>query len=360
VRSELTGPDPFDLPAPATAPLVVVSAEEYRLTRYLVLHRRWCPCTRKQPGPPRRWHHALGARDLRHLLEQVWPHDTPPGFAVRDLAGRVALAACRPLLPIHPYHRTLMKEQNTMDKVTVLACPDATGKFIVHDPACGHPARLRAAKNGTGQHRTVASLPELVRDLYPANTLEAEGLDVIVERDFEVRDCTPLPVEEPAEESFEDRVAKAVLASYSALVALATTADTVDGLCARELTLRLEQRHATTSVARRASANLTTGDVRAHLVASSECAAWVGVRAGAEVDLPQDATDMDRAKRWVATARAMVRRFDEQWRRSMEDGGTAMGRAFKEAEEEGRRRFVNHATDALQPVADLMEPRGSW
>jgi len=360
VRSELTGPDPFDLPAPATAPLVVVSAEEYRLSRYLVLHRRWCPCTRERHGPSRRWHYALEARDLRDLLTQVWPHDTPPGFAVRDLAGRVALAACRPLLPIHPYHRTLMKEQNTMEKVPVLACPDATGKFIVHDPACGHAARLRAAKNGTGQHRTVASLPELVRDLYPAKTLEAEGLDMVMERDFEVRDCTPLPVEEPAEESFEDRAGKAVLASYSALVALATTAATVDSERARDATQRLEQRHATTSLTRRPSANLTTGDVRTHLVASSECAAWVGVQVGAEVDLPQDATDMDKAKRWVATARAMVRRFDEQWRNAMEEGGTSMGRAFKEAEEEGRRRFVNHATDALQPVADLMEPRGNW
>lgn len=358
MQGELTGPDPFDRPADRDAPLVAVVVYEYRLSRYLVVHRRWCPCERETPYRPR--HRSVSARDLRHLLEQVWPHDTPPGFATRDLARRCGIAACAPPLPIHPWHRTLMKEHNTMEKVLVLVCPDATGKFIVHSTTCGHAARLRAAKNGTGITAHVASLPELVVAVCPPEKLAGEGrIEETMEQDFEVRDCTPLPVEEVHDEDPpEVRAQRAVLRAYSALVALATTAATVDNERARDASKRLEQRHATTSVARRASANLSTGDVREHLIASSECAAWVSVRAAAEDELPADASDLDKAKRWVATARAMVHRFEKQWKCGRDEGGTAMGRAFLEAEEEGRLRFIRHAEDALHEVTELMEQRG--
>lgn len=345
--------DPYD--QPLSFGLVGVSVEEYGLSRFLVIHRRWCACARDRASPARRWHH-LQVHDLRDLLQQVWPHDAPPGFATRDLARRCAVAACAPPLPIHPYHRTLMKEHNTMGKIPVLACPDATGKFIVHDPACGHAARIRAAKNGTGQHRTVASLVDLVRDLYPATTLEQEGLDMVMDQDFEIRDCTPLPVEPLSDdEPLDKQVERAVLRAYSALVALHTTAGTVDAERARDAARRLEQRLASTSLIHRPAANLTITDVRDHLVASSECTAWAGVRQAAEDGLPDDANDLERAKRWVATARAMVVRLERQWRNGMEEGGTAMGRAFHEAEVEGRRRFVTRADDALHEVMALVE-----
>lgn len=357
---ELTGPDPFDRPASRDAPLVAVVVQEYRMSRYLVLHRRWCPCERETQYRPR--HRSVSARDLRHLLEQVWPHDAPPGFSTRDLARRCGIAACGPPLPIHPWHRTLMKEHNTMTTVDVLVCPDATGKFIVHDATCGHVPRLRASKDGSGQRHMVASLPDLVRAMYAPETLEGTGnLEQIMESDYEVRDCTPLPVEEQAEpETFEEKAGAAVLRADRALVALYSHAITIDEERARACTQRLEQRHATTTVKRRPSANLTASDVREHLAASAECAAWVGVCMGAEEGMAADASDMEKAKRWVATARAMVKRFENQWRHGGDEGGTAMGRAFAQAEEEGRRRFVLHATDALHEVAELMEKRGTW
>lgn len=355
------GPDPYDRPADRDAPLVAVVVEELRLSRFLIIHRRWCPCDWR--------HHTLArarrpaeVRDLRHLLEVMWPHDAVPGFATRDLARRCALAACSPPLPIHPWHRTLMKEHNTMTLVSVLACPDATGKFIVHDPTCGHAARIRAAKDGTGQHHRVACLPDLVRAMYPAEALEGAGsLAEIMEANYEIRDCTPLPVDEPDEpETFEKKAGAAVLRAYEALKALHATALDTDEQRAHEAARRLEQRFALTP-ARRTSGNLRMDDVRGHLAASSECAAWIGVQAGAAEELAPDASELEKAKRWVATARAMVRRFEaEVWLDAEEEGGTAMGRAFARAEQQGRRRFVRHVSDALHEVTELMEKRGTW
>lgn len=362
---ELTGPDPYDRPADRDAPTVAVVVEELRLSRFLIIHRRWCPCA-WEPHTAARARHPLQVRDLRHLLEVVWPHHAVPGFATRDLAGRCALAACRPPLPIHPWHRTLMKEHNTMNAMPVLVCPDATGKFVVHDPACGHGARMRAAKDGSGQRHTVASLPDLVRAMHAPETLAGEGaLEQIMESEYEVRDCTPLPVENPAEEktpqeAHQDTMGWAVLRAYNALTSLYATAVAVDSQRARDAAQRLEQRLATTAPRRRPAGNLTPYDIHQHWAASTECGAWVAVKAGAEEQLAQQASDMDRAKLWVATARAMVKRFETQWRHGGDEGGTAIQRAKREAEEEGRRQFVVRVTDALHEVAELMEKRGNW
>lgn len=343
--SELTGPDPFDPPDNPTARMEV-AVMEYRFSRHAVIHRPLCGCPRDHYNPARVWR-RVRVCGLRDLLAKLWPNELLPDFATRDFAYRIRLALCGPALPVHPYHRTLMKE-SPMPQIPVVACPDRAAKFLVHRPGCLHQDAVEAAAKGTGLAHEVESLADLVRAMYAPETLEPTGsLEDIMDHDFEVQDCVSLP----RGEGLEALVERALLRAYSALVALATTAEAVDAQRARDAADYLARRGTVPSHRR---SPLLSRDVANHLAASSQMAAWVSVRQDAESEMPEGADDAEKARRWVAAAKGMAARFERDWKLGSDEGGTLMQAAFAKAAEVGRRRFLLHVEDALHEVSDLL------
>ena len=339
---------------------VRVVVEEYRLGRFMVIHASACRCPIHPARRSRRLHY-LETRSLPEVLLEVWPHDFlgPQGYdaTLRTLASRSCLGACQPQLIVPPTLAPLMRQEPPVAEIPVMVCPDATGKQIVHAPHCQHAARLRASKDGTGKEFCVDSLHTLVPLVLPDFP---GGVDTAADSEFEVRDCVRnLPTVPPTPVPLATKLQVARKRAYSALVALYSTAQTVDAERARDAHMRLEQRVAAPE-RRRASANLQVHDVRDHLVAASEAAAWLGVRREAEEPdaapgLWETLDDQGKADRWVKAAmraRAMYRNRREG---GAEQGGTDMGKAFKDAAETGVTQFLNAVNQALHEVDDLRE-----
>lgn len=339
---------------------VDVTVVVYRLSRLAVIHDRRCSC-RIYPVPAGRQVQYRTATSLPALLMDVWPDDflMEGGYeaTVRAQARRACLAPCQPPIIIPPTLRPLMRQEPPLPEIHVMVCPDATGKQIVHDPHCDHAARQRASKEKTGSAFLVTSLHALVPlalPNFPGNVEE------VAASEFEVRDCVRnLPTTDPTPVPLATKLAVARKRAYSALVALYTTAQTIDGERARGAAQRLEQRLATTSERRRQGANLRVPDVWEHLVAASEAACWAGVRQSAEdpdaagPGYWQSLDDQGKADRWVKAALEARERYRVQEERGREDGGTVMGRAFAEAEAAGRLAFRQQVSQALTEVDEL-------
>lgn len=337
-----------------------VTVVVYRLSRFAVIHERACSC-RIYPVPLSRQVRYLTATSLQGLLPELWPEDFlgEDGYdtTVRALARRVCLGACQPPLIIPATLRPLMRQEPPVPETHVLVCPDATGKQIVHDPFCDHAARLRASKEGTSSAFLVTSLHALVPLVLPNFPGTVED---VAASEFEVRECVRnLPTTDPTPVPLATKLQVARKRAYSALVALYTTAQTIDGERARGAAQRLEQRLATTSERRRQSADLRVPDVWEHLVASSEAACWVEVRRSAEEPDAAEAgywdtlDDQGKADRWVKAALDARERYRLQEERGREDGGTVMGKAFAEAEAAGRLAFRQQVSQALNEVDEL-------
>lgn len=331
--------------------------EVYGLARFLVIHRPACRCTLLRL--PSRRHRHLEAATLLDVLTQVWPEDFRSAATahlewdahVRSLITRTALGRCHPYLHIDPTYRPLMKEP-PVPEFAVLVAPDATGKQMVHDPDCDHAARKRALAQKTAVTFLVGSLHELVPLALPGFPGPVEET---AESEFEIKECIRhLPVKAPTPVSLATKLQVARKRAYSALVALYSTAHTVDAERARGAAQRLEQRVASTSERRRQNANLRVSDVWEHLVTASEAACWLAVRQEAE-DFPgwAELDDQGKADRWVKAALGARHRYRRQEEAGLEQGGTTMGRAFKEAELEGVRQFRAQVNNALHEVDEL-------
>lgn len=339
---------------------VRVTVEEYRLGRFMVIHAQHCRCPIYPVPLSRRLHH-LEAAALPQVLLDVWSEEflREGTYAehLRHLAARACLGACKPPLIIPPALAPLMRQEPPVPEIAVMVCPDATGKHIVHDPHCDHAARVRASKDGSGTVLVTDSLHSLVPVVLPGFPGRVED---VAASEFEVRDCArTLPVAPPVPVSLATKLAVARRRAYSALVALYSTALAIDAERARGAAMRLEQRNASTSARRRQGANLRVHDVWEHLVAASEAACWVGVRASAEEPDAAGAgywealDDQGKADRWVKVALDARERYRLQDERGREDGGTVMGRAFAEAEAAGRLAFRQQVSQALTEVDEL-------
>lgn len=321
-----------------------LTIQQYGMSRHLVIHRRLCDCAMSQVMPRPLRH--MTATTLADVLEQVWPHEAP-----RDLVSRVCLGRCDPPLHIPPLFRTLMRQEPPMPVIAVLVCPDATGKQIVHDPHCDHPARLRATDNGTGTVHLVSSLHALVPLVLPEWPGSVEDAAA---SEFEIKGCVRnLPTAEPTPVSMATKLQTARKRAYSALVHLCNASMALNMHQTREVHRLLEHRLSTLAE-QHVSASITSGDIWEHLAVASECAAWVRVREDATRGFPEDASAQEIADRWVKAATRQcvaLRKLNEK----PERGGTEMGRAFAEAEAEGRRRFLVGVGDALCEVDALRE-----
>lgn len=332
-----------------------VMVEVWGLSRFLVVHRPACMCTLLHiQSRTRRW---LEAASLADLVSQVWGGELYAGgdhaAALRRLVQRTALGRCNPYLHIDPVHRVLMRQEPPVADIAVLVAPDATGKQMVHDPHCEHAARLRATKQGTGTVFVVDSLHALVPLALPNFPGPVEETAA---SEFEVKECVRnLPTQPPTPVSLATKLAVARKRAYSALVALYSTAHTIDAERARGAAQRLEQRVASTSERRRQNANLRVSDVWEHLVAASEAACWLAVRQEAETDFPGwgELDDQGKADRWVKAALGARERYRRQEEAGLEQGGTEMGRAFAAAEAAGRLAFRAQVNNALHEVDEL-------
>lgn len=334
---------------------VRVTVEEYRLSHFMVIHAATCRCG-IYPVPRSRRVVQVEVAALPELLLEVWPHEFlgESGYdaTVRRLATRTRLGDCQPRLIIPPALAPLMRQESPVAEISVMVCPDATGKQIVHDPYCEHTARVRASRTGSGTQFVVDSLHALVPLVLPGFPGPVEE---VAASEFEVKDCVRnLPTAAPVPVSMATKLQVARRRAYSALVALYSTAHTVDAERARGAAQRLEQRLASTSERRRQGANLMVHDVWQHLVAASEAACWLAVRQDAEgIDGWEELDDQGKADRWVKAALGTRERYRKQEESGLEDGGTVMGHAFAEAAREGVRQFRRQANDALHEVDEL-------
>lgn len=335
-----------------------LTVQVYGLSRHLVVHRPACRCDLRQAM--RRPLRHIEAATLVDVLTEVWPEEVHRAARenlewsahIASLVQRTSLGRCNPFITIDPVHRTLMRQEPPVAQIGVTVCPDATGKQMVHDPDCEHAARVRAVKQRTASTFLVASLYELVPLVLPGFPGPVEET---AESEFEIKDCVRnLPVKPPTPVSLATKLAVARKRAYSALVALYSTAHTIDGQRARDAAMRLEQRNATESERRRQGANLRVHDVLEHLVAASEAAAWLGVRQSAEdFDGWDELDDQGKADRWVKAALDARERYRVQDEAGTEEGGSSMGRAFRDAEREGVRAFRAHVSQALHEVDEL-------
>lgn len=336
-------------PNPNVPVLIEVRVQLYGMSRHAVLHRPpWCGCDRRQVYP-RPWR-TLQVRNLADLASTLWPHDWE--LPLREIAHRFSLGRCDPRLPIPPHIRTLMRQEPPVPYIETLVVQDATGKHIVHDPACDCIGGIRARKTNTGTAYQVHSLSELVPLVFPAAIASGRAtVDDLMASEFEVKKCiSSLPLKAPEPEPYETRLETAVLRAYSALVALATTADTIDAEKTRDAHYMLEQRVQAASEGRRRPPGLLAHQLEAHLAASSEAAAWTTVRGDVAERVDGQASDADKGEAWVVCAQRVRARFRRGLETPREEPGDPVARAFAHGEHTGRLRFLRNVGDALHEV----------
>jgi hypothetical protein len=344
--SEETNPEQEPDPGPLR---FAVKVEVYGLSRYAVLHHDWCYCT-KRNSTMRTWRN-FKVQDIHELLAKLWPGGALDPWEPRVLIQRVAMAACHPALPIPPEYRTLMREENTLTEMAVTVCPDATGKQIVHDSHCQHAARLRAVKQRTGRTVVVSSVRALVPVVFPEQTAggSEDQLAAIAESEFEVRPCTPLPLNEPVPVSWETKLAVARQRAYAALLSLSQTALTSDRRATRDLHTMLGRR-LETGAEDRVQPMAIPDDVREYVASAQAAMRWRVVRSRTEAMAGTDTTDADRALAWVVAAQSEMKHVAKGLTMADSDGGTAMGVAWERAQRTGDQRFVRDCEDALHEV----------
>lgn len=335
-------------PNPNVPVLVEVRVQLYSMSRHAVLHRPpWCDCDRRQVYP-QPWR-TYQVKSLSDLAVTLWPHDWE--LPLRKIAHRFSLGRCDPRLPIPPAIRTLMRQEPPVPYIEALVVQDATGKHTVHDPYCDCIAGVRARKTHTGTVYQTNSVAELAVMVFPAAVASGRAtVEDLVEAEFEVKKCITIPRKAPTPEPYETRLATAVLRAYSALVALATTADTIDAEKTRDAHHTLEQRVQAANEGRRRPPGLLAHQVEAHLAASSEAAAWTTVRGDVADRVDDQASDADKAEAWVVCAQRLRNRFRRELETPREEPGEAVARAFAHGEHTGRLRFLRNVGDALHEV----------
>lgn len=345
--SEETNPEQEPDPGPLW---FAVKVEVYGLSRYAVLHRDWCYCVRNHTSTMRSWRNYR-VQGIHELLRELWPTTPVEDWEPRRLVRRLAVAACQPVLPIPPEYRTLMREENTLTEMLVMACPDATGKYAVHDPHCQHAARLRAAKQRTGRTAMVSSVRALAAVVFPEQTEGGteEQLAAIAESEFEVKTCCVLPLNEPVPVSWETKLAVARKRAHAALLAMSMSARGDDRRATDSLYELLGKRRDCLDD-ERARPMALPDDVRAYVASAEAASLWSLVSARAYSSADSSASLDERALAWVTAAQAEMGNVAKSLTRDESEGGTLMGVAFDRARRTGRHRFLRDCKDALHEV----------
>lgn len=160
----------------------------------------------------------------------------------------------------------------------------------------------------------------------------------------------------PVPPTWEQCMAAAQARAYSELVALHTSAVTIDAERARDLHAWMGKRVAA-EPEERFRFTLRTDDVRQHLAAASEAALWGAVAYMASERYGLDPSDADKAAGWVYAAEQELRRQRRDLEIEEGDAADAMTRAFMRSDHVGTLRFIRHVTGALHEVARLREHR---